>query len=165
MLVKDNKIECVSISNASHNIDNDIKSLVTINQTTNELNEPFNCNGLTISTESDENDNYEDLIQNKKRKWNCTYKGCSKVYCSKENLKLHIQNIHLNLKPYPCYYCNLRFSHRNGRIYHQKKKHLSNEKLLTQHALYNKNFAKVNLKLTKEYKQKQNKMFITFKEK
>jgi hypothetical protein len=44
----------------------------------------------------------------------CEADGCQKVYKSKENLTLHIKNIHLNLKPYKCRFCNMTFSHRNG---------------------------------------------------
>ena len=86
----------------------------------------FDCNS-SISTESDDDDNVTAETNNKKQ-WKCTYDNCAKAYCSKENLKLHIQNVHLNEKPYPCYFCNLRFSHRNGRIYHQKKVHLITSK-------------------------------------
>ena len=49
------------------------------------------------------------------REFKCEEKGCSKVYRTKENLKLHILNIHLRLKPYECNYCSRRFSHRNGK--------------------------------------------------
>jgi hypothetical protein len=44
----------------------------------------------------------------------CEVKGCEKVYKSKENLTLHLKNIHLNLKPYKCRFCSSTFSHRNG---------------------------------------------------
>jgi hypothetical protein len=46
----------------------------------------------------------------------CDVFGCDKVYRSKENLTLHIKNIHLNLKPYKCRFCNSTFSHRNGTL-------------------------------------------------
>jgi hypothetical protein len=48
------------------------------------------------------------------REFKCEENGCDKVYRTKENLKLHILNIHLHLKPYECNYCSRRFSHRNG---------------------------------------------------
>lgn len=46
--------------------------------------------------------------------YKCQVEGCNKSYKSKENLNLHNKNIHLNIKPYTCTYCELRFSHRNG---------------------------------------------------
>jgi hypothetical protein len=45
----------------------------------------------------------------------CEHEGCEKAYKSKENLNLHIKNKHLNIKPYQCQFCNLQFSHRNGK--------------------------------------------------
>jgi hypothetical protein len=48
--------------------------------------------------------------------FSCTHKDCLKAYKSKENLTLHIKNIHLNLKPYSCKFCPSVFSHRNGKI-------------------------------------------------
>jgi hypothetical protein len=45
----------------------------------------------------------------------CDYTECGKVYKSRENLKIHVKNKHLNQKPYKCSYCNLRFSYRNGK--------------------------------------------------
>jgi hypothetical protein len=45
----------------------------------------------------------------------CEHDGCEKAYKSKENLNLHIKNKHLNIKPYQCQFCNLQFSHRNGK--------------------------------------------------
>jgi hypothetical protein len=53
----------------------------------------------------------------------CSYGNCTKIYKSKENLILHIKNKHLGFKPYICSFCVKRFSHRNGRIYHEKKMH------------------------------------------
>lgn len=47
----------------------------------------------------------------------CEYEGCIKSYKSKENLNLHVRNIHLNEKPYSCEFCDSLFSHRNGKIY------------------------------------------------
>ena len=44
----------------------------------------------------------------------CFYKGCPKAYKSKENLNLHVKNIHLKEKPYSCRFCQSVFSHRNG---------------------------------------------------
>ena len=59
-----------------------------------------------------------------------TCKDCNKTYKSKENLTLHIKNIHLKQKPYNCKYCSAVFSHRNGisfiylgKTYHERKFH------------------------------------------
>jgi len=46
----------------------------------------------------------------------CDFRSCEKVYKSKENLVLHIKNIHMKLKPYRCRFCDASFSHRNGKI-------------------------------------------------
>jgi uncharacterized Zn-finger protein len=61
----------------------------------------------------------------------CQVEGCNKSYKSKENLKLHQKNIHENIKPYTCTYCELKFSHRNGKnrnyigkTYHERKFHV-----------------------------------------
>ena len=48
---------------------------------------------------------------------------CKKIYKSKENLTLHIRNIHFKEKPYNCKYCSAVFSHRNGKTYHERKFH------------------------------------------
>jgi len=53
----------------------------------------------------------------------CQEVGCNKSYKSKENLNLHIKNIHEKVKPYQCSYCELKFSHRNGKTYHERKFH------------------------------------------
>lgn len=53
-------------------------------------------------------------LENKKLFYDCFYEGCKKIYKSKENLNLHIKNIHLKEKPYVCKYCPAQFSHRNG---------------------------------------------------
>lgn len=49
-----------------------------------------------------------------KKDFSCIYDKCTKKYKSKENLSLHIKNIHLNIKPYMCRFCSAAFSHRNG---------------------------------------------------
>jgi hypothetical protein len=55
--------------------------------------------------------------------YKCTYENCYKGYKSKENLTLHIKNIHLKQKPYQCNFCTSVFSHRNGKTYHERKFH------------------------------------------
>ena len=62
-------------------------------------------------------------ISKKTKEYKCTYDNCTKAYRSKENLMLHIQNVHKKQKPYKCSYCSIQFSHRNGRIYHERKVH------------------------------------------
>ena len=52
--------------------------------------------------------------KHQKKIYICQAEGCNKFYRSKENLTLHFKNIHLNLKPYKCRFCNSYFSHRNG---------------------------------------------------
>jgi hypothetical protein len=49
------------------------------------------------------------------RKYKCEYSECGKRYKTKENLILHVRNIHLKEKPYQCVYCESKFSHRNGK--------------------------------------------------
>lgn len=76
-----------------------------------------NRNNLTVPTSK--------FDQTKAAKIKKVYKciNCSKAYKSKENLKLHKLNIHLNHKPFKCSQCTRRFSHRNGKLYHQKTFH------------------------------------------
>jgi hypothetical protein len=44
----------------------------------------------------------------------CHFFPCMKTFKSRENLDLHILNIHLKMKPFECEYCDKKFSHRNG---------------------------------------------------
>ncbi len=48
--------------------------------------------------------------------FDCSVKGCGKKYTTKENLNLHISNVHLHVKPYNCSFCKKIFSHRNGKL-------------------------------------------------
>ena len=58
------------------------------------------------------------LKENKEKKiYKCI---CGKKYNSKENQILHFRNIHLNKKSYECSYCKTKFSHRNGKKYHER---------------------------------------------
>jgi hypothetical protein len=54
--------------------------------------------------------------ETRKLKFKCNQDGCHKEYKSKENLNLHIKNIHDMVKPYNCRFCKSSFSHRNGNI-------------------------------------------------
>lgn len=53
----------------------------------------------------------------------CEFAGCNKIYKSKENLVLHHKNKHLKMKPYCCRFCKTSFSHRNGKLYHERRFH------------------------------------------
>ena len=57
------------------------------------------------------------LIKEVKKLFVCEYQNCDKQYKAKENLSLHIKNIHLKIKPYKCRFCALNFSHRNGNFF------------------------------------------------
>lgn len=46
----------------------------------------------------------------------CKENNCHKTYKSKENLVLHVINVHKQEKPFKCKHCNMKFSHRNGII-------------------------------------------------
>ena len=50
------------------------------------------------------------------RLFKCESENCGKAYKSKENLNLHVKNKHMNQKPYKCSFCDLKFSHRNGKF-------------------------------------------------
>lgn len=65
----------------------------------------------------------ESDCKKEKREYQCQVDDCTKIYKSRENLKLHIQNFHQHIKPYSCRYCSLTFSHRNGKTYHERKFH------------------------------------------
>lgn len=86
------------------------------------LNHSFdNCNSL--SPISDKLDTSPSSSLFSARVFRCQEQGCDKVYKSKENLTLHVKNIHLKEKPYGCKYCSALFSHRNGKTYHERKFH------------------------------------------
>ena len=48
---------------------------------------------------------------------------CGKIFSTEENQRLHYINIHLHEKPYNCSFCGEGFSHRNGKIYHERMCH------------------------------------------
>lgn len=59
------------------------------------------------------------------KNFKCHFTQCDKSYRSKENLTLHIKNIHMGIKPYKCRMCESVFSHRNGKSYHEKSFHFN----------------------------------------
>jgi hypothetical protein len=79
-------------------------------------------NSLTKSKSFHKKHKSETMFHSEKQ-FECEYENCIKIYKSKENLSLHIKNIHMNIKPYSCRYCNALFSHRNGKTYHERKFH------------------------------------------
>ena len=68
------------------------------------------------------------LFRNKGKKakvFQCPITNCFKQYKSRENLNLHVKNIHEATKPYKCRFCAHTFSHRNGKTYHERKFHIN----------------------------------------
>ena len=93
------------------------------------INENFSQDGLS----PDRTDNqipsekvfnsHERKNKRKIKEFRCSNEGCNKIYKTRENLKLHVMNIHQKCKPYKCLFCEAFFSHRNGKIYHERKFH------------------------------------------
>ena len=120
LITKEPKKGHLNHLNINHNEDN--KSIITETEEDDDyINECIQPIGY-YKTETSHSDTNPSSIKREK-KFKCTYPNCTKVYRSKENLKLHYQNIHNRIKPYQCSYCPLKFSHRNGRIYHERKVH------------------------------------------
>ena len=67
--------------------------------------------------------NYSIVKQKRKRFFKCDYINCGKLYRTKENLVLHYKNKHLLQKPFKCSYCDMAFSHRNGKTFHERRIH------------------------------------------
>ena len=44
----------------------------------------------------------------------CHFYPCMRKFTSRENLDIHISNIHLKLKPFQCKFCQSKFSHLSG---------------------------------------------------
>lgn len=55
----------------------------------------------------------------------CHFYPCMKAFKSRENLDLHILNIHLKIKPFTCDFCEKKFSHRNGKDLFNEREELS----------------------------------------
>jgi hypothetical protein len=80
----------------------------------------------SIENEENNNDNiinYSIVKQQRKRFFKCDYSNCNKLYRTKENLILHYKNKHLLEKPFKCSYCDMAFSHRNGKTFHERRIH------------------------------------------
>jgi hypothetical protein len=48
--------------------------------------------------------------------YRCEVANCNKAYKSKENYQIHYKNKHLSEKPFSCKFCDIKFSHRNGKL-------------------------------------------------
>lgn len=83
------------------------------------LKQPLENENLNEEEEMDK----EEGKKTKKKIVKCHYPGCERTYRTLENLHLHILNFHKKIKPYHCSYCDASFSHRNGKIYHERKVH------------------------------------------
>ena len=40
----------------------------------------------------------------------CNYEDCLKTFASKHDLKVHVNSIHLNLRPFKCHQCHASFN-------------------------------------------------------
>jgi len=76
---------------------------------------------LQIIHSQDLNENEERNLSNDKI-MTCHFFPCMKTFKSRENLDLHILNIHLKIKPFKCKFCERKFSHRNGSKYFTQEK-------------------------------------------
>ena len=110
----------ISYNNSINNIN---INKVNIN---NNLYNYINNNQENISSKNfpiSEGNQFIIIKHNSKKIFCCKYPNCNCIYRSKENLVLHFRNKHLMEKPYHCKYCGACFSHRNGKTYHERKKH------------------------------------------
>lgn len=97
------------------------KDKTSVDNKRSNLNDDSECNNQRDSFENNEDKktNYSNgnkTDSNKLKLFKCSYAGCAKAYKSKENMILHMKNIHLKEKPYTCKFCNVSFSHRNGNL-------------------------------------------------
>ena len=56
----------------------------------------------------------------KERPFKCTYPGCGKAFSQKTNVKQHIKEVHQQLKPFKCDYCDKTFSKKYNRNSHME---------------------------------------------
>ena len=101
----------ISHSNITEALIIDDHSIQDLNSSYRKIlkNKDYSINNVPGDTEGFPN-------KKERKTFKCEVTGCEKIYKSKENLNLHIKNIHLNLKPYRCRFCSSTFSHRNGNI-------------------------------------------------
>ena len=99
--------------NGNYNVGTELESSIKCSK--NEI-EQLNRESTMITNRIEgQKDNFDDRLV-------CNI--CSKVFKSKQNVKSHIDEVHLKIKPYPCPECNRHFaknSHlKRHLIYHQK---------------------------------------------
>lgn len=89
------------IPNNSHNVEKNASFQII-----------YDNNQLKINKKDTQPISIKNLIEFKY--FYCNFENCHKKYRSRENLKLHDKNVHQNVKPYQCRFCDSAFSHRNG---------------------------------------------------
>ena len=96
-----------------------------LNRKLKHIDESFNDNKtVTTETEDDDDEGSTNDDSTSRRIFKCPFSQCLKFYHSNENLMIHIKNKHLNIKPFKCSFCNFSYSHRYGKIYHERAYHL-----------------------------------------
>ena len=99
--------------NENHNVGTELESNIKCNK--DEIEQLNRENAVNTNIIEAQIDNFDDRLV-------CSI--CSKVFKSKQNVKSHINEVHLKIKPYPCPECNRHFaknSHlKRHLIYHQK---------------------------------------------
>ncbi len=95
-------------------------------------------------------------ISEKKLKFNNKTKisfncNCGKKYTTKENLVFHIMNKHDNQKPFKCKFCEVKFSHRNGQTYHERRFHIN---YLPYRCTIHGNLKRLNIDCERQFAQK-----------
>lgn len=120
------------VMNYQHNYFSQLNSkiyeqiLFCIDRIGNHISVNRSLHSTNLSEKKESSERKEKKVSNPKTKidnytlkegvYHCKYEGCTSKYKTKENLRLHIKNIHLKIKPYKCGFCELKFSHRNGKL-------------------------------------------------
>lgn len=55
----------------------------------------------------------------KHKSYQCYYEKCQKVFCTKFNLRRHVNSAHLDIRAYGCSYCTDTFSSKQNLIEHE----------------------------------------------